>query len=322
MKKRRLPPLNPLKSFEAAARNVSFTKAADELNVSPVAISRQVGVLEDYFGTKLFDRQPQQVRLTAAGREFLPAVSAALDLLDGAAESLRRHTGPQALSVCTYPSFALNWLIPRLHGFRAAYPDIEINMSTAVKPAEFDCNQVDVAILFSHETLSGLAVTPILPDVIQPVCSPALLDGPFPPTSVENLKHHTFLHSRYRRLDWRDWLRGAGLENIKPNNELTFKGSRLAYQAAMEGLGIAVAQRLLVAEDIRQGRLVTPLAPLIQRASNYCLACRQDRLDDPHVRAFRDWVSEEAKETIETLGLPSVLPPGDANTAWLEAISA
>jgi LysR family glycine cleavage system transcriptional activator len=321
MKKRRLPPLNPLKSFEAAGRNGSFTKAAEELSVSPVAISRQVGVLEEYFGTKLFERQPQLVRLTPAGREFLPAVTAALDLLDGAAERLRRLNTRRALTVCTYPSFALNWLIPRLQRFRAAHPDIEINMSTAVKPTEFDYEQVDVAILFSHETLAGLAVQPILPDVIQPVCSPALLEGPHPPNTVENLRHHAFLHNRYRRLDWHDWLEGAGIKEIKPDHELTFRGSRLVYQAAMDGLGIAIAQRLLVADDIEKGRLVAPLGPALQRASNYCLASRPERLDDPNVRAFRDWIAEEAQQAIEAVGLPRTLPEPGSQPTRLEAIN-
>jgi LysR family glycine cleavage system transcriptional activator len=309
LKKRQLPPLNPLRSFEAAARNASFTLAAEELHVTTVAISRQVAVLEDYYGIALFERLHQSIRLTAAGRDFLPNVTTALDLLD---ESSRRLRGAalNPLVVCGYPSFIVRWLIPRLPRFRAQHPDIEITISTAVKPKEFDYDVVDIGVQFVNEVNRSISSTVILPDLIQPVCTPSLASGSMPLPPAENLQEHTFLHSRYRRLDWGEWLDVAGLRGIKPVNDLVLKGSDLAYQAAGEGLGVVVAQRILAEPEIESGRLLAPFSLAAQRPHGLCLVHARRRLEDSRVRAFHDWITEEAERTITALGTIKALSPG------------
>lgn len=276
--------------------------------MTTVAVSRQVAVLEGYYGVSLFERHHQSIRLTAAGAEFLPGVTAALDLLD---ESSRRLRGSAAspLVVCGYPSFVVRWLIPRLARFRSRYPDIEITISTAVKPKEFDYDIVDIGVQFVHDLNPSNTKEVILPDLIQPVCSPATTCGSAPLPPMENLKKHTFLHSRYRRLDWSEWLNIAGLKGLTPTNELTLKGSDLAYQAAAEGLGIAVAQRILIEPEIESGRLLAPFSLAAQRSEGICLVHKHSRLNDSRARAFRDWITDEAARTITALGLDNALSP-------------
>ncbi len=302
--------MNPLRSFEAAARHGSFTKAAEELHVTTVAVSRQIAVLEGYFGLSLFERLHHTVRLTPAGRGFLPKVTAALDLLDEASRELRAPQD-EPVVVCTYPSFALRWLIPRLPRFRAAHPDIDITLTTAVKPEEFDYRSIDIGIQYVNDVPDELVTRAILPDVIQPVCSPKLLvcGAPLPP--VENLRHHTLLHSRYRRLDWEEWLKAAGAEDITPRDELTFKGSGLTYQAAIEGLGVAVAQRVLVEDEIETGRLIAPFSLAAQREQGICMVSNRQRTECKQVATLMEWIVQEANATMDALGLSLVPEPGN-----------
>ncbi|MCL1486178.1 MAG: LysR substrate-binding domain-containing protein [Marinobacter sp.] len=300
MKKRHLPPLNPVRSFEAAARNGSFTKAAAELHVTTVAISRQVAVLEGYFGVQMFDRLHQTLRLTKAGRDFLPSATAAFDLLDAGARNLRSSQA-DPIVICAYPSVAIHWLIPRLSRFREAHPDIALSMTTAVKPEEFDYEEIDVGLQYLNDAREGLITQVILPDIIQPACSPELLAGRHPLTSESNLVHHTFLNSHYRRLDWQEWLSMAGLDHIKPAQEVTFKGSSLAYQAAAESMGVVIVQRLLVEEEFKSGRLVAPFEISARRSRGICMVSRIERLDDPRVATFRTWLEAEATLAIDEL---------------------
>ncbi len=302
MRKRRLPPLNPLRTFEAAARHGSFTKAAEELSVTPVAVSRQVAVLESYFGTPLFYRLSNTVRLTSAGQDLLPAVTTALDLLDESARRLRRlATDP--LVICTYQPLAMSWLIPRLPRFYAEHPHIDLNLTTAVRPHEFDYARVDVGIHHGYEPQPELYSKVILPDLVVPVCAPQLCEGEHPLPPVENLRHHTLLHSRFRRLDWEDWMRVVGGVDLAPRNELTFNSTALAVQAAAEGLGVAIAQRLQVSPELASGRLVIPFQTALQRPRGISVVAHRERLADPRVVAFRDWVEEEARLTLESLNM-------------------
>ncbi len=310
MRRRRLPPLNPVRSFEAAARHGSFTKAAEELHVTPVAISRQVAVLEGYFGIPLFDRLHQTLRLTQAGRDFLPCATAAFDLLSEGARKLQTRSS-EPVVICAYPSVAIHWLIPRLSRFHDSHPDIEIRMTTAVAPKEFDYDEVDIGLQYLHDARQDLITQLLLPDIIQPACSPKLLGGPHPLPPAANLSHHIFLHSQHRQQDWQEWLQAAGLDDIKPARELTFTGSSLAYQAAAEGMGVAVVQRLLVDEEFRSGRLVAPFNLAAQRTKGICMVSRPERLDDPRVAAFRTWLEAEADVAIARLDLSNTINLGE-----------
>jgi len=292
--------LNPIRSFEAAARHGSFSRAAEELHVTPVAISRQVAVLEGYFGVTLFDRLHHSLQLTPAGRDLLPCASAAFDLLD---EGSRKLRAPEAnpIVICTYPSVAVHWLIPRLSRFRKAHPGVEIRLTTAVDENEFDYDKIDVGLHYMRSAHSGLVTRLVLPDIIQPACSPKLLEGSYPLPPVMNLSHHTFLHSQHRQGDWEGWLYAAGLEQITPADEVTFKGSGLAYQAAAEGMGVSIVQRLLVEEEISSGRLITPFKLLARRSRGICMSSRKERLEDQRVKAFCHWLDEEASTAVQEL---------------------
>lgn len=264
-----------------------------------------MAVLEDYFGVALFERLHQTVCLTPAGRRFLPKVTAALDLLHQGSELLRA-TPSDAILVCTYTTLALSWLIPRLVQFRELRPDIDINITTAVRYSEFNYDKIDVGIQYFGDLPSGLVGTQILPDVIHPVCSPRLLESGYPLPPLDNLRHHTFLHSAHRRGDWNEWLQANGVARFKPLDEITFQGSGLAYQAAAEGLGVALAQRMLVVDQINSGRLVAPFPYAAQRDRGMLMISKKDRLADPRIRVFRDWLEAEATKSWRDIGVRSV----------------
>lgn len=300
MKKRRLPPLNPVRSFEAAARNGSFTKAAEELHVTTVAISRQVAVLEGYFGVPMFERLHQKLKLTQAGRDFLPEATAAFDLLDQGSKKLRTPK-IEPLTVCAYPSVAVHWLIPRLPRFREEHPNIEITMTTGQRPREFNYDEIDVGLQYLSDAREGLITQLLLPDLIQPACSPKLLEGPHRLQPQLNLAHHTLIHSFYRQEDWQEWLKAAELAPPEPLHEVTFKGSSLAYQAAIEGMGVVIVQRLLVENEFKQGKLVAPFSIAARRSAGICMVSRSERLDDPRVAVFRNWLEKEARLAVDQL---------------------
>lgn len=302
MSKRRLPPLNPLRNFESAARRGSFVRAAEELNVTPVAVSRQVGVLEDYFGKPLFVRHANTIALTDHGRALLPSVTTALDTLADGARRLRAATDTPVV-VCTYQAFAMHWLIPRMRGFTAANPEINLNLTTANTPEEFEQARADIVIKYGHAPQAGHDARPILPDIVMPVCSPALRDGTAPLPPVSNLAAHTLLRARYRRLDWPSWLAIMDAQNLAPAHELTFRESGLANQASAEGLGVAIAQRLLVHEALADGRLVMPFATALRRVDDIWMSWRADRADDAHVARVRDWIAAEAGNTVAGFGI-------------------
>jgi len=312
MTRRRLPPLNPLRNFEAAARAGSFAAAAEELNVTAVAVSRQVVVLETYFDTLLFIRHANTIELSPAGRRLLPSVSAALDQLAEGARQLRQ---PDARTVvlCTYQAFAMCWLIPRLKHFTAANPDINLSLTTAATPAEFDGAQADIRIRYGRENDDTYAGKPILPDIVVPVCSPGVQAGPHPLPPLDNLARHTLLRSRYRRLDWPNWLDVAGAAGIQATRELDFKESGLANQAAAQGLGVAIAQRLLVDRELAEGILVQPFDIALRRADDIWMSRRLGPRDgDPTAQVAR-WIEAEAQDTLAGFGIDFI--PADFERA-------
>jgi LysR family glycine cleavage system transcriptional activator len=316
MNKRRLPPLNPLRNFEAAARCGSFTQAAAELNVTPVAVSRQVIVLENYFSKSLFVRHANIIELTADGVALLPSVSAALDMLNDGARLLSAK-GDTAVNLCTYSGFIMQWLIPRMGHFRSEHPEINLNLITASKPDEFEAARADITIKYGHEQPHGECRKAILPDIIVPVCSPSLTRGPHALPPVENLAQHTLLRSRYRRLDWPSWLEIMNARGLHAHQELTFKESGLANQAATQGLGVAMAQRLLVENELASGKLVMPFSTALRRSADIWISRSRERCADDHVTLVYDWIEREARDTIAGFGIdftPSTFDTAQALT--------
>src|SRR6185312_549357 len=256
----RLPSLNGLRAFEAAARHLSFTLAANELNVTQTAISHQIRRLEDELGIKLFIRQNRALALTPKAREYLPGIRAAFNDLRLATDRIQRKGDDRVLTVSTLASLAAKWLLPRLSGFQEAHPDIDVHITTSTSLVDFRNGDVDAAIRYGRGQWSGLRADWLMADELFPVCSPALLKGDKPLRCPEDLANWTLLHSSggYDD-DWRLWLTAAGLPpDISKQPGLSFDLIFMTVQAAIDGIGVAMGRTSYVEADIAKGRLVVP----------------------------------------------------------------
>ena len=308
---RRLPPLNALRAFEAAARHLSFTKAAAELNVTPGAISHQVKALEETIGQPLFIRRTRALLLTEAGQRALPALREGFDRLAAGAAALAERADSGVLTISTSPTTAGRWLVPRLDSFYAAHPDIDIHLHASLDIVGFDGDGVDAAIRYGTGRYPGLHTTLLAEDVIAPVCSPVLLDGVHPLRVPDDLRHHHLIHTDIAEFHgiyptWDMWLRAAGVADIDTRRGSRFMLSELAIQAAVRGQGVTLGNQLIVGDDLAAGRLVKPFdaALNIRPDFAYYFVCPDGRQDDPRIAAFRDWLMDEAAKP------PPVLPAG------------
>ncbi len=295
---RRLPPLNALRAFEAAARHLSFTKAADELNVTQAAISHQVKTLEDWLGLKLFRRLNRALRLTEEGQGYLPPVADALDGLDGATRGLLRGDAARTLTVSTMDSFAADWLVPKLKRFRALHPEIDVRITTSDKLIDFAREDVDMGIRYGRGSYPGLHSVRLMSEDIFPVCSPALLDGPHPLRTPADLKHHTLLHDDMT-LTWKAWLRAAGIEGVDTSRGPFYQHSFLVRDAALMGEGVALGRGALVADALADGRLVRPFDISLPADHAYYVVCPEAAADLPKIKGFRDWMLDEVRAVDE-----------------------
>lgn len=297
---RRLLPLNALRAFEAAARNLSFKNAAEELHITPAAISQQVRALEDHVGRPLFRRITRGLVLTEAGAAAAPYLTEGLDrLADGAA---RMQDAPQSriLTVSVAPSLAAKWLVPRLDRFRAAHPDVDIRLDATNSLTTFRGDGVDVALRFGSGTYPGLQAERLMSETVFPVCSPQLLEHGPPLVSPNDLAAHTLLHIQWAiesetAPNWQMWLHAAGVDQVDPSRGPQFSHDSMAVQAAIEGHGVALAVSTLVLDDLAADRLVRPFPPSIseETAFGYFLVYPEDKAPDPRVQAFQTWVRTE-----------------------------
>lgn len=289
----RLPPLNPLRVFEAVARTQNLTAAARELHVTQSAVSRQIGVLETYLGQALFRRERHGVMLTRAGRQYAEQVVPAFAAISLATEALFQSASQGALRLRTYTTFAAKWLIPRLPGFQRLHPDIEVRISTAVPDVDFDRDAVDLAIQFGDGQWPDVTADLLFHDAIEPVCSPAWLarlQGA-PGHRAEQLLAQRLLVSHYRHSDWDEWLLAAGLaDRARQAERMRFSSSVLTWQAAVDGLGLAIGQNALLQTEFDNGQLVRPFARPLQRAQAYYLLRPRHQRESRKVTVFRDWV--------------------------------
>jgi LysR family glycine cleavage system transcriptional activator len=297
---RRLPSLNALKAFEAAARHESFTKAAAELSVTQGAVSHQVKALEAELGMKLFNRERQRLVITGAGRGYLEVVRDAFDRLAVGTERLRQVQTSGALTVTTSPNFAAKWLVHRLGRFVEAHPDIDLRVGASHRHIDFAREDIDMAIRHGDGEWPGLSVTRLCVEEIFPVCSPKLVQGRGALRSPADLARHTFLQVNDRR-DWGKWLDAADGAAASSDRGPIFNQASMAIDAAVDGQGIALARSALAAWDMRAGRLVRPF-PLAQKAPYaYWIVCPKSTADLPKISTFRDWLLTEAAEDARQL---------------------
>jgi LysR family glycine cleavage system transcriptional activator len=286
-----LPPLNPLKAFEVAARWCSITKAAEELNVTPAAVSRQIRSLEDFLGVHLFDRGGGRFVLTEAGQRYLEAVS---PLLAGLREATNAVMGGsfrrQVLRLRSPATLAVKWLIPRLASFHSAHPDIDVQVATSSAPLDFDREALDGGVELGDGSRSRVHSRRLVDNQLIPVMSPTA--GFARPSTAVELNRCTLLHSLARPDDWRLWLDAAGAGTVNAYAGMKYETSLLAYQAAMEGHGIALAQRALVHRQIEHGELVAPLDFMLdQHSHTYYFVWPADRQPSTALVAFLSWLA-------------------------------
>ena len=297
---RHLPPLNSLRAFEAAARHLSFKKAAEELHVTPAAISQQIRGLEDYCGVELFRRLTRALVLTDAGKAALPALRDGFDRLAEGAEAMRAAGQGGVITVSVAPSFGAKWLVPRLDRFRDAQPEFDVRIDATDALASFSGDGVDVALRYGRGVYRGLKAECLMSEVAFPVCSPRLLEKGPPLERPEDLRHHTLLHVQWKMEDdaapnWRMWLKAAGIEGVDPERGPRFTLENMAVEAAIEAQGVAIVSGALVEADLKAGRLVRPFPAAVSEATAFCyyLVYPEARAADPKVAAFRDWVHDE-----------------------------
>jgi LysR family glycine cleavage system transcriptional activator len=313
----RLPPLNALKAFEAAARHLSVKKAAVELNVTPAAVSHQIRMLEDYLGIQLFHRYNRALELTDAARASLPKLREGFDCLVQAVERLRTHISGGVMTVSAAPSFAARWLMPRLHRFIAAHHDIDVRVSARMRRVSVDgkgdvaeratveawLEDSDLAILYGRGNYPGLRVNKLLDLTVTPICSPRLLEGEHPLRDPSALKHHMLLHDDTGDLYdnesfWDIWLKAAAVEGVDAGRGPHFSHAVLAFEAAIDAVGVLATMPVLAAEDIAAGRLITPFDLRVKLDSAYYLVCEENAATRPAVALFRDWLLEEANRDV------------------------
>jgi LysR family transcriptional regulator, glycine cleavage system transcriptional activator len=290
-----LPSLNGLRAFEAAARLLSFTQAAAELNVTQTAISHQIRRLEDQLGIKLFLRHGRSLTLTQEAQDYLPAVRSAFEDLRRATARLHRSGRERRLTVSTTASLATKWLVSRVAAFQDANPGMEIRITTSTGLVDFRREDVDLAVRYGRGHWPGLRADWLMAERLFPVCSPGLLRGSEPLRLPADLARHTLLHTTVYRDDWGLWLIAAGLPlSIAARRGLTFDLGFMAIQAAVEGLGVALGRLHLVEADIAAGRLVAPFDTVLPQDAGYYVVVPEATAGLADIALFRDWLIASA----------------------------
>jgi LysR family glycine cleavage system transcriptional activator len=296
---RRLPPLNPLRSFEALARLGNISEAAEELAVTRSAVSHQVRVLEEFLGVRLFRRERQRLRLTDAGRHLLPNLAQAFDnIAESAAELL--HPGLRGrLRVHAPPSFTSRWLLPALGDFIAAYPQVQLSLHFLAPLARELPRDFDVAIEYGMGRWEHRWVRRFTPVELFPLCSPILLNNSLRPLRTpSDLRHFTLIHED-DGWAWSQWLAAAGVSGLEAGQGLQVSSANHALEAAILGLGVALGDQVVVSRDLDEGKLMRPFALAYQSAAQYYVVCEQDRLQTPTLRAFLHWLFQRAGQRLE-----------------------
>jgi LysR family glycine cleavage system transcriptional activator len=296
---RRIPPLNALRAFEAAGRHLSFAKAAEELNVTPAAVSHQVKALEELLGVPLFRRMTRGVALTDEGRAYLPGLTEGFDKLAEASARIARSGLAGRLAISAIPSFAMRWLLPRLADFRARFPDLDVEVQASVQQVDFGRDEVDVGLRYGRGNWPGQHWELFLKETVFPVCSPLLLAGPQPLAAPSDLKRFTLLHDS--EVTWSDswmawprWLALLDAEGVDARRGPRFSDSTMMLEACAAGHGVAIGRESLCEADFAQGRLVRLFGLERPADYDYYFVCSPGTVDRPKIAAFRSWLFEKA----------------------------
>jgi LysR family transcriptional regulator, glycine cleavage system transcriptional activator len=287
--------LKSIQAFEAAARLSSFALAADELFVTPSAISHQVKILEEQLSVKLFHRVHRAVVLTDSGRQYAEEIAAAFARIDMATRHIGRVEKSDILTVHATPSFATQWLMPRLARFSSLNPDIDVRLNASNDPADLATDAVDVDIRYGARKLQpvGTMVLELPPETIVPLCAPQLAEGEYPIRTTADLQHHTLIHSESCLVGWRDWMRLNRKTRLDITRGPRFDRSFMSISAAVDGLGVCLESLLLAQRELDTGRLVAPLGMEGLRVHGYTLNLLKSRADLPKLRSFHDWLFEQ-----------------------------
>jgi DNA-binding transcriptional LysR family regulator len=308
--RRNLPSLDLLRGFEAAARNLSFTKAAGELFVTQSAVSRQVKTIEDHLGVALFTRRHRALLLTEAGHELYRATAQALRQLSDAAANIRQRAAGRTLTVTTTIGFASLWLIPRLADFRSQHPDIDIRIAADTRMLDLEREGIEIAIRYCTPKAAPEGAIKLFGEVVLPVCSPKLVTRKAPLATPADLRHHVLL--RYDQpdgvapwLSWTVWLETMQLSGLRPAGSLRFGQYDQVIHAAIDGQGVALGTSPLVGQLIKQGRLIAPLAKKFDSSRAYFLLTSPNAAERPELRDFAAWIVRQAKRAARFRGNPS-----------------
>lgn len=304
MSSRSLSHLNALRAFEAAARHLSYVRAADELGVTPAAVGGQVRALEAWLGAPLFRRTlgpPVRLSLTEEASAAIPELREGFDRLASGLRRLRQAGGGGIVLVTSSPAFAAKWLLPRIDRFRSAHPNLDMRLDVTDRLVDVAAGDADVGIRYGGGRWAGLEATRLLDEEVFPVCSPALLDGPHPPLVPADLRHHTLIHDATVRFDadfptWRAWLAAIGVESVDAERGLVINASAAVTQAAVDGQGVALGRSVVVGDDLKAGRLVRLFPDAVCPVRwGYYVVTRPGAMDVAKVAAFQGWLIAEAE---------------------------
>lgn len=294
-----LPPLNALRTFEAAARLLNFSRASEELHVTPSAVSHQIKDLEDRLGITLFRRSKKALFLTEAGSVLLQGTHAAFGALSRSMDDLHALAHAPVLTVSVPPSVAVKWLVPRLGTFRKQYPDIDVRISTDTELPDLISGDVDIAVHYGVGDYPGLRAELLVENSVAPMCSPQFLEGEAPLRQPEDLSRFTLLHDTggdefgNPAYDWGTWLAAHGISNVDATLGLRFNTSADVLNAAVAGAGVAIGKTALAAEDLKSGRLVCLFDAIVPEEAAYYVVFAEAGTEQPKVGAFRDWLFHE-----------------------------
>lgn len=295
----RLPPLNALRVFDAVARHLSFTKAAEELFVTQAAVSHQIKSLEDFLGLKLFRRRHRSLVLTEEGHSYYFDIKDIFSILNEATRKLQARSSKGVLTVSLSPSFAIQWLVPRLSGFHAAYPEIDVRIQAIDRQEGEMADDVDVAIFYGRGNWPGLRVEHLYTEYLLPVCAPQLLLGEYPLQTPLDLAHHTLLHDTSYH-DWLAYIRQLGITPITVQQGSVFSHSAMVVQAAVHGQGVALVNNVMAQTEIEAGRLVCPFNDLLVSKNAFYLVCHDSQAELGKIEAFRQWILNCARSEQES----------------------